>query len=195
MSIDTIIASRVRALRKVHGLTLEVLAERSGVSRSTISSIERAETSPTAAVLNKLADALGVALAALFSPEERAAAPSPLTRLADQPVWTDPASGYQRRRVSPADPHAPLELAEIVFPPGRSVSFDSPLRHVAVHQLVWMFDGVMEITVGSQTWRLSTGDCLSMRVDQHLTFRNPTRKPARYAVSLTTTPQALGSRP
>ncbi|TFW16635.1 helix-turn-helix domain-containing protein, partial [Duganella callida] len=66
MDIHLLIARRVRALRDAQHLSLEALAARSGVSRSNISLIERGESSPTAAVLDKLASALGVALAALF---------------------------------------------------------------------------------------------------------------------------------
>ncbi|MDY6983839.1 MAG: helix-turn-helix transcriptional regulator, partial [Pseudomonadota bacterium] len=44
---------RVRELRQGQGLSLEALAEKSGVSRSMISLIERGETSPTAVVLEK----------------------------------------------------------------------------------------------------------------------------------------------
>src|SRR5256885_12453733 len=52
------IASRVRELRAAHGLSLEALANKTGVSRSMISVIERAESSPTAVVLEKLAAGL-----------------------------------------------------------------------------------------------------------------------------------------
>ena len=62
------LATRVRNLRKQQGLSLENLAERSGVSRSMISLIERGETSPTAVVLEKLAVGLGVVFASLFDP-------------------------------------------------------------------------------------------------------------------------------
>jgi len=60
MDINTRIARRVRELRDARGLSLDALAERSKVGRSTISLIERAESSPTAVVLDKLAAALGV---------------------------------------------------------------------------------------------------------------------------------------
>jgi transcriptional regulator with XRE-family HTH domain len=45
------IAERVRGLRAAQGLSLDALAAKSGVSRSMISLIERAESSPTAVVL------------------------------------------------------------------------------------------------------------------------------------------------
>ncbi|MBC8058481.1 MAG: helix-turn-helix transcriptional regulator, partial [Rhizobiales bacterium] len=62
--INRRIAQRVAALRAVRGLSLDALAGRSGVSRSTLSLIERGETSATAVVLEKVAGGLGVALAA-----------------------------------------------------------------------------------------------------------------------------------
>ena len=188
MDIDHDIARRIRELRAAHKLTLERLAEVSGVSRSTISAIERVETSPTAAVLHKLCTALGVPMASLFSEEAKDAHQSPLARHAMQPTWTDPESGYVRRHVSPTGFATPLELAEITFPAGKSVAFNSPSRSVVLHQLVWMLEGEMEVTVGDKTWRLQPGDCLSMVLDKPLAFRNPKRKPARYAVALTQKP-------
>ena len=71
MTIDELLSTRVRALRKQRGYTLEELAQRSGVSRSMISLIERGQTSATAAVLGKLAQALQVPLAALFADERQ----------------------------------------------------------------------------------------------------------------------------
>ena len=55
MDINTRIAQRLRELRDARGYSLEALAERSGVSRSAISLIERGQSSPTAVVLDKLA--------------------------------------------------------------------------------------------------------------------------------------------
>lgn len=189
MDIDNHLAQRIRTLRKARQLTLEALADASGVSRSSISSIERAEASPTAAVLNKLADALGVSMAALFADEAGATAASPLSAHAQQQVWTDPASGYVRRQLTPAGYASPLELVEVTFPPGQVVAFDNPVRSVATHQLLWLLEGTMEITLEDQAWQLQAGDCLAMLLGQHIRFRNPGRKPARYALALTTTPQ------
>ena len=191
MDVDQHLAKRVRDLRKARNLTLEQLAELSAVSKSMISLIEREETSPTATVLNKLADALGVSLASLFSDESRDVQELPLSRLEQQQVWTDPASGYVRRHVSPSGYASPVELVEVTFPPGKSVSFESPNRAVQTHQQIWVFEGEMEVTVGERAWRLRAGDCLAMVLDQHVAFRNPTRKPARYAVALAVMPYPL----
>ena len=185
MDINALIAGRVRELRDARGFSLDALAERSGVSRSNISLIERGQSSPTAVVLDKLATGLGVTVASLF--EASAApvtAPSPMARVAEQPVWKDPASGYVRRNVSPPGVGSPIQLVDVIFPAGQRVAYDTAAREVETHQQVWMIDGAMEMTVGGTTWRLETGDCLAMQLDGPIVYRNPTRKPARYLVAL-----------
>lgn len=194
MSLEQHLAQRVHGLRRQRGWTLEQLAGASGVSRSMISLIERAETSPTAAVLDKLADALGVPLAALFTPADVDEDASPLASRAQQPEWTDPGSGYLRRQVSPRRRDLDIDLVEVSFPPGRRVSFERTARQVAMQQLVWLLDGEMEITVGERTWRLRAGDCLGLLLDRPIAFHNPTRQPARYAVVITPTHDPLRGR-
>jgi transcriptional regulator with XRE-family HTH domain len=177
------IAERVRGLRAGQGLSLDALANKSGVSRSMISLIERGESSPTAVVLEKLAAGLGVTLASLFDAPTAAQAPAgPVARREDQPQWRDPASGYLRRNVSPPGVPQPMRIVEVHFPPGGRVAFDNSGRDVRVHQQVWVLQGTIDVTVGEDRYRLCEGDCLAMQLDRPTMFHNPTRKPARYAV-------------
>ncbi|MGV3683486.1 MAG: helix-turn-helix domain-containing protein [Acidovorax sp.] len=188
MDIHTRIAQRLRELRDARGYSLEALAERSGVSRSNISLIERGQSSPTAAVLDKLAVGLGVALASFFDDGTPVTEPpSPFIRAGDQPLWRDPASGYVRRRLSPPAP-SPLQLVEVVFPAGQRVALDSAVHDADIHQQVWLIEGAMDLTVGEATWHLQAGDCLAMRLSQPIVFHNPTQQDARYLVALATLP-------
>src|ERR1700755_3496134 len=86
------IARRLRLERDSRGWSLADLAERSGVSRATISKIERAEVSPTAVVLVPFAGAFDLTLAGLMLRAEGQG--ERLTRASDQPVWSDPETGY-----------------------------------------------------------------------------------------------------
>jgi len=191
--INQRIAARVRDLRGASGLSLEALAERSGVSRSMISLIERGESSATAVVLEKLAASLGVALAALF--EDTQAPASPLAKRNAQPEWRDPASGYLRRNLSPAGFAAPLQLVEVVFPPGARVAYESGVREVPMHQQVWVLEGSIELSVGDERFRLDAGDCLALQLDRPTAYRNPGRRPARYLVAIANDAAALRRRP
>jgi transcriptional regulator with XRE-family HTH domain len=177
------IAERVLELRAALGFSLDAIAHKSGVSRSMISLIERGESSPTAVVLEKLATGLGVTLASLFEPSAAGqTAKGPVARLADQPQWRDPASGYRRRNVSPPGVPQPMRIVEVQFPPGKRVSFESGARDARVDQQVWVLKGAIDITLGAERHRLRQGDCLAMQLDRPTMFHNPTREPARYAV-------------
>lgn len=188
-NLDQRIGARVRDLRAARGLTLEVLSERSGVSRSMISVIERGESSPTAALLERLASGLGVSLASLFDPQTPNR--DPVARRAEQPQWRDPASGYVRRNVSPAGVSSPIQIVEVEFPAGARVAFDSGARDTRVHQQVWVLDGAIEVSVGDEPHQLRTGDCLAFVLDRPTAFRNRTRKTARYAVVIVGQPESI----
>lgn len=180
------IAGRVRGLRASRGLTLEGLAERSGVSRSMISLIERGESSPTAVLLERLAAGLSVPLASLF--DASAANPQPVARRADQARWRDPASGYVRRNVSPDGFPSPIRIVEVEFPRGARVAFDTGARDARVHQQVWVLDGSIDVSVGEDRHELQKGDCLAFVLDRPVAFHNRSSKPARYAVVIASEP-------
>jgi len=183
-SVNGRIAQQVRLLRGERGLSLDALSNQCGVSRSMLSLIERGETSPTAVVLDKLAAGLGVPLASLFDePHPRA---DPLARAADQPSWKDPHSGYVRRNVSPSGVGSQIQIVDVHFPPGARVAYETGPREAVVHQQVWLLEGAIVITVGDDEHRLAQGDCLAMVLDRPVSFHNPGRKTARYAVVLST---------
>uniref|UniRef100_A0A7C1SZN8 XRE family transcriptional regulator n=1 Tax=Agrobacterium albertimagni TaxID=147266 RepID=A0A7C1SZN8_9HYPH len=174
------VAERLKRLRVERGLTLDQLADLSGVSRAMISRIERSEASPTAALLARLCSALGVSLSVFFASTE--VEQSPLSRRADQPVWRDPESGYLRRAVSSQVAGSRTDIVEVEFPAGAEVRFPGRPSGRSQTQHVWVFDGVIELTVGETVHRLEAGDCLFMNVGDVHGYRNPTDQPARYAV-------------
>jgi len=174
------IARRVRDLRAARGLSLDALAAQCGVSRSMISLVERGESSPTAVVLERLATGLHVPLASLFDAPEPSA--SPVARAAEQPLWRDPHSGYVRRNVSPGGVDSPIRIVEVAFPPRAQVAYETGEREPVVYQQIWVLDGTIEVTLGDQTHRLNRGDCLAHRLDRPVSYRNPTRTTAHYAV-------------
>jgi len=180
LGINERIAARVRDLRGRHGLSLETLAEASGVSRSMISLIERGESNPTAVLLEKLATGLGVSLATLF--EAPAAPPLPMSRRSDQVEWRDPESGYLRRNVSPGGFPSPIQIVEVIFPAGARVAYETAARPGVTHQQVWVLEGSIEMTLGEEHFELCAGDCLAMVLDRPITYHNPTQSPARYCV-------------
>ena len=64
------LAYNIRLLRVKRGLSQIVLAVEAGTTPATISAIENREGNPTLEILQRLADALGVEVAALFAKPE-----------------------------------------------------------------------------------------------------------------------------
>ncbi len=185
-SLSDRIAHRVRDMRAQRGLSLDALATQCGISRSMISLIERAESSPTAVLLERLATGLGVPLAALF--EAPLPTREPVSRAAGRLSWRDPHSGYVRSNVSPAGFDSPIQIVEVSFPPKARVAYETGARRPEIHQQVWVLEGTIEVTVGDARHRLGAGDCLALVLDRPLTYYNPARVTARYAVVIVTLP-------
>jgi transcriptional regulator with XRE-family HTH domain len=179
ISLLSLVGRRIAGRRATLGLSLEEIAERTDVSRSMVSRIERGEVHASAVVLDKLCAGLGISLSELFARETA----TPLLRRADQPTWRDPSTHYIRREVAPAGTGSPVKIVEVEFPARTEITFDrSPRR--AIEQHIWVLEGEIEIVTSGLAYTLLTGDCLQMRVVGGNTFRNSSDEPARYAVIL-----------
>ncbi|TDO49402.1 helix-turn-helix protein [Kribbella sp. VKM Ac-2527] len=174
------LASTVQAARVARELSVNALAERSGVSRAMIGKIERGEAQPTAVLLGRLSGALGMTLSELVARAEGAG--DLLRRAADQPVWTDPATGYRRRAVSPAT-EGPLELVEVELPAGATVSYPAD-AYIFKTQQLWVLEGQLRFHEGPLVHDLAAGDCLQLGHPTPTTFHNPTDADCRYLVAL-----------
>jgi transcriptional regulator with XRE-family HTH domain len=181
--IDTIIkvlAERLRTERGLRGWSLADLASRSGVSKATLSKIEREDVSPTAVVLSRVATAFGITLAELLT--EKTTSVQRLLRREEQPTWRDPDTSYIRRQVF-MSARSPLELVHITLPPGKSLSFPSSAYERAKH-VVWVLAGKLTILEGAEENRLSEGDRLEFGLPGNLTYRNAGRVSCQYLVAL-----------
>ncbi|MGC2775227.1 MAG: XRE family transcriptional regulator [Bradyrhizobium sp.] len=174
------LARRLILERDSRGWSLADIAERSGVSKATISKIERAEVSPTAVILVKLASAFDLTLAGLMLRAEAQA--ERLSRASDQPLWRDPDTGYIRRQIFLRPDH-PIELVTVEMPARRSVMLPAS-SYVHIRQLVWVQSGRLTITEGAELHLLGPGDCLGFGPPIDTTFANETDAPCVYVVAL-----------
>ena len=178
--INIRIAQQVRELRLARGYTLDILATRCQVSRSAISLIERGEASPTAVVLEKLANGLGVPLTQLFDIPQNNQSPQPLIRRTQQSEWKDPETGYIRRQISPPNWKSPFQIVEIEFPPQSRITYEISETSKVVQQQLWVVEGEIDIQLGDSSYALSTGDCLAMQLNQPVIYSNNSSQVARY---------------
>ncbi len=181
LEIERRLAQRLSRLRAEHGWSLDGLAERAGISRATLSRLERAELSPTAGMLGKLCTVYGWTLSRLLADAE--SRPAHLVPARDQTEWKDPESGYRRRSVSPPAPGLRGELVEVRMPPGATVSFESsPIAGLEHH--LWMLEGSLTLEVEGAPFWLRAGDCLRYVLVGPTRFKNSGKREARYLVAM-----------
>src|SRR5438105_5304900 len=175
------IAQRLARLRAERGWSLDAVAERTDISRATLSRLERSELSPTSAMLGRLCTLYGWTLSRLMAEAE--IKPPNLVRAAEQPEWKDPESGYRRRAVSAPAPGLRAELVEVHMPAGASVSFDaSPIAGLEHH--LWMLEGALDLEVEGSRFKLRAGDCLRYELAGATRFRGAGKRGARYLVAI-----------
>jgi len=174
------IARRLRLERDSRGWSLADLAVHSGVSKAMISKIERAEVSPTAAILLRLAGAFDLTLAGLMLRAEGQM--ERLTRAAEQPVWRDPETGYLRKQVFSRPDH-PLEIVSVELPAGQRVVLPAS-SYALIRQAVWVQAGSLVIIEAGERHALGAGDCLGFGPPSEVTFANDTTASCSYVVVL-----------
>jgi transcriptional regulator with XRE-family HTH domain len=174
------LAHRLRLERDGRGWSLAELADRSGVSKAMISKIERAEASPTAVVLVRLAGAFDLTLAGLLLRTEGDG--KRLSRTGEQPVWRDPETGYVRKQVFSRPDH-PVEIVEVELPARQQVTLPAS-SYTHIRQLVWVRRGSLVITEMGERHVLGEGDCLGFGPPADTTLANETNAPCAYVVAL-----------
>ncbi len=151
------LANHLRSLREKHNMTLAILAQRSGLSRATLSRIENAEVSPTAETLGQLASVYALPISQLLSPLEQVF--QPVVQRDEQSVWHDPSHEFTRKSVSPSNGQLSIELIEGTLGGGQTITYAAPAIPGHEHH-VYVLSGQVQITVEGKAYDLTQGDCL-----------------------------------
>lgn len=176
--VITAIGPKIRQLRKQKDLSLQQLAERSGVSAATIHKIERNGMVPTVTTLMKIAGALNRSVAYFVEEQEEA-----------KPVVFTP--GSERRQVFTSKQG--LELRGITGPYGlffmagaiavvepHADSGPKPMEHQG-EELVLLISGTLVFEIDGEEYVLNPGDAVHFRTDRLHKWANPSDQPAEAA--------------
>jgi transcriptional regulator with XRE-family HTH domain len=163
------LGERIRGLRRERELTLDLLAQRSGVSRAMISKLERGEKNPTLVVAAKVAEGLGVSLSQLVGVEERReVVVVPRER---RTIMRDPETGFERQLLSPSFGGRGIEFIRNVVPEGSS-SGEFPPHRRGVEEYIVVENGRLRAVLGGEDYLLEEGDALYFEADVPHRFEN-----------------------
>jgi transcriptional regulator with XRE-family HTH domain len=158
-SLTAVIAERVRELRLRHGWTVGRLADECGLSKSMLSKIENAQSSPSLGTLARLSEALSVPVTAFFrglSEEQDVIHVKAGAGLVIHHRNSVHGQRYQSLGTMRA-PHDNLEPMLVTLTE-RADAF--PLYQHAGTELIFMISGRMEYCCGGGRYLLEAGDSL-----------------------------------
>jgi transcriptional regulator with XRE-family HTH domain len=158
---------RLRHAREANRMSLGDLAERSGVTKSFLSRVERDETSPSVANLVAICDALGLAMADLFAVPE-----TTLVRRGDRPQVADlpKAADVVDTLITPAHERHVTVLETAVAPGGSGGDALYTLPSEA--EVCFVLEGTVEVRVEDDAFLLHEGDALTFGASVPHTWRN-----------------------
>ncbi|MDS1139113.1 cupin domain-containing protein [Pusillimonas sp. SM2304] len=155
------ISFRLKALRRQHQFSLEQLSQRTGLTKSYLSKLERAVSEPSISTVLKLAQAYGIGVSQLIGSGEggdseaisvvRRGEREPLDRRGKEMGYRYEAMAG-KRLVKAMDPF-------IVYPPRADEASPSSFPHVG-EEFMFVLKGTVMITVGGKEHRLGAGDSI-----------------------------------
>lgn len=152
----------VRNARKAHGLTLEGVAERSSVSRSMLSAIERGTVNPTFSIVWALTQALGLDLASFDGGRQQ----DPIEHVHhySTPVRRSADGKCELFMLSPRRTVLPVEWYRLQIQPGGCL--DSKAHAHGTFEHLTCLIGTLSVTVDERTVHAEAGDTLRYRADR-----------------------------
>jgi len=164
-----VVGGNLRRLRTRRGLSLERLAQISGVSRAMLGQIELGQSAPTINVLWKIARALEVTFSALISSRTQSGAL--VLRATESKILTSKDRSFTSRALFPFDEPRRVEFYELRLASGSVEEADAHPPGTSENLVVTA--GSLEIDVAGDTHRLEAGDSILFEADTPHAYRNP----------------------
>jgi transcriptional regulator with XRE-family HTH domain len=164
-----VVGTNLRRLRTRRGLSLERLAQISGVSRAMLGQIELGQSAPTINVLWKIARALEVTFSALISARTQSGAL--VLRSSESKILTSKDRSFTSRALFPFDEPRRVEFYELRLSASSIEEADAHPPGTSENLVVTA--GTLEIDVAGDTHRLEAGDSILFEADTPHAYRNP----------------------
>ena len=172
------VGMRVKALREAMDLSLRDLAERSGVSATMLSQVERGATSPTLAVASKIASGLDLSLSQLLRLDETPHVV--VSRVSEHRRHR--RGGHQIEELTPPLPGLRADVSSHVLDPGSTTGGkgDSPMHEPGSRETAVVLEGELVLDFEGDHHLLKEGDSVTFDADLPHHFENRSDEPTRF---------------
>jgi transcriptional regulator with XRE-family HTH domain len=177
-AVASAVARNTRRLRTARGWSLDQLASRSGVSKGMLVHLEGARTNPSLGTMCKIAETLGVSLAALVELHE-----APTVRVV-QPAETAPLwaglEGSSGDLLVGSDERDHIELWRWTLSPGDRHASEAHVE--GTREMLHVVDGTLTLEVEGVAYAVAAGGAALFHADRPHAYANDRRRPLRFVM-------------
>jgi transcriptional regulator with XRE-family HTH domain len=153
LTVQETLGQRLRARRKARGMTLQQVADATGLTAGFVSLIERDLATPSIASVSGIAGVLGATMGEFL---DTPPAPSALTRAEARQEYAIAQGGLSYERLSNAFAGSVLRSVVIHEPPGHR---SEPVSH-AGEELIYVLSGQLTVELEGEVTVLRPGDSI-----------------------------------
>nr|WP_216855637.1 XRE family transcriptional regulator [Paenibacillus qinlingensis] len=157
----------MQAIRKARSLSLDQVAELTGVSKAMLGQIERGDSNPTISILWKIVNGLHISFTSLIEDEEPKVTHF---RFSDTEPLMEEDGHYRAFPLIPFDQKKQFEIYTVEM--DLDCSHASEPHNEGVEEYILMMQGSLEVTFHQETFQLTVGDAIHFSADQAHTYRN-----------------------
>jgi XRE family transcriptional regulator, regulator of sulfur utilization len=161
------VGQRVRDERTARDMSLDDLSRASGVSRAALSQIETRKSSPSIAVMWKIAVGLGIPFSELLGGESEV---GQVLRRSDAQVLRSPDGRMESRPIAPAGTTPWVEIFELRLSARTTHRSDS--HAPGTREILVVLSGALRMDINGTTYDLEAGDSVAFRADQPHAYVN-----------------------
>ena len=165
-----LIGRNIQKIRKEQGLTLDVLSEKSGVSKAMLSQIESEKVNPTVATVWKISQGLNVEINGLLAGGNELQRRFHVIRKDDLTRLETDEEGLHMRVLSPISLVEDLEIYLLSFEKGGTLN--SAAHFPKTEEYLTVIEGRVKIHAGENTTELTAGDFATYHCDVEHSIEN-----------------------
>lgn len=165
--IHLILAKNLKAIREDKKLSLEKVAELTGVSKTMIGQIERGESTPTITTIWKISNGLKISFSSLIN------TPQTDTKVIlrnDLQTLSEDNGKYRVYPNFPFEDDRRFEVYSVEIEKGGFLSAEAHLE--GTEELITVFEGELTVRVNNNEYTVRNGDSIRFKADRPHTYHN-----------------------
>lgn len=166
-NLNIIVATNLKKIREERKLSLDNVAQMTGVSKSMLGQIERGESNPTVTTVWKIANGLKISFTELIKTTQESTVIIQKENI--EPLVEDNGK-YKLYPFFPYESEREFEMYSVEIEKGGYLSADS--HGEGTEEFITVFDGELTIRVNNEEFTVKQGDSIRFRADKPHTYHN-----------------------